>query len=108
MTETLLVLGATSAIAQAVARQHATAGWRILLVARQPERLASIAADLTARGAAAVESHVLDLVDGRPRRGHGRVAGRGRARPASCWRTAFWAMPPSTWPTHWPPRPISR
>lgn len=55
---TLLVLGATSAIAQAVARRHAEAGGRCVLVARNAERLAAIAADLRARGAAEViEQH---------------------------------------------------
>lgn len=62
MTNSILILGATSAIAQAVARRHAEAGWRVTLVARHAARLASIAADLTARGAAAVATHVVDLV----------------------------------------------
>lgn len=51
---TLLVLGATSAIAQAVARRFAEregASARVVLAGRNAERLAAIAADLRARGA---------------------------------------------------------
>jgi len=60
----LLILGATSAIAQAVARDAAAQGWRLVLLARQPARLEAIAADLLARGAAGVECHAHDLVTG--------------------------------------------
>ena len=59
----VLVLGATSAIASAFCRRRATTGARFVLVARQPERLAAIAADLKARGAAEVETVVSDLAD---------------------------------------------
>ena len=59
----VLVLGATSAIASAFCRRRAGTGARFVLVARQEERLAAIAADLTARGAAAVETLVSDLAD---------------------------------------------
>lgn len=62
----LLILGATSAIAQAVARDAAARGWRLTLVARHPARLEAIAADLLARGAAAVECHAYDLVTADP------------------------------------------
>lgn len=61
--KTVLVLGATSAIATAFARQRARDGATLVLVARQAERLASIAADLVARGAARVETVADDLSD---------------------------------------------
>jgi short-subunit dehydrogenase len=50
----VLVLGATSAIAQEFARQIAGKGCRIVLAGRRADRLAAIAADLKARGAEAV------------------------------------------------------
>ncbi len=59
----ILVLGATSAIASAFCRRRAASGARFVLVARQEERLAAIAADLKARGAAEVETIVSDLAD---------------------------------------------
>ncbi len=54
------MLGATSAIAQAVARRHAEGGGRCVLVARSAARLGAVAADLRARGAAEV---VVELAD---------------------------------------------
>ena len=60
---TVLVLGATSAIANAYARQRAATGGRLVLVGRHQERLAAIAADLTARGAAEVATVATDLAD---------------------------------------------
>jgi len=59
---TLLVLGATSAIAQAVARRHAAGGGRVVLAARNMARLAEIAADLRARGAAEVVEERADFL----------------------------------------------
>lgn len=59
----VIVLGATSAIAEATARLYAGEGAELLLVARQPERLAAIAADLGPRGAARVETAIRDLAD---------------------------------------------
>lgn len=59
----IVIFGATSAIAQAVARLYAPAGGRFFLVARSAERLATVAADLRARGAAQVESASADLAD---------------------------------------------
>jgi short-subunit dehydrogenase len=58
----ILILGATSAIAQAYARRRAAAGAAFVLVARRADRLAAIAADLGACGAAAAEPVVLELV----------------------------------------------
>jgi len=53
-------MGATSAIAEATAREFAKAGDALFLVARNAERLLATADDLRLRGAAIVESHVLD------------------------------------------------
>ena len=61
MSTTLLVLGATSAIATAYCRRRAPAGARFVLVARNAAHLEAVAADLTARGAGAVATAVLDL-----------------------------------------------
>ncbi len=55
------MLGATSAIAQETARIFAARGEALHLVARNAERLASVAADLRARGAGAVSVAVHDL-----------------------------------------------
>src|SRR4051794_30509371 len=57
----VLILGATSAIAQAYARRRAERGADFLLAGRREERLAAIAADLKACGAASAETFVLDL-----------------------------------------------
>ncbi|HEY5226020.1 MAG TPA: SDR family NAD(P)-dependent oxidoreductase [Methylovirgula sp.] len=57
----VIILGAASAIAEATARLYAAEGADLLLVARQPERLASLAADLKLRGAARAEIEVRDL-----------------------------------------------
>lgn len=63
MTERLLIIGATSAIAHAVARRRATQGQRLFLVGRNEVALAANAADLKARGAADVRTAVLDAND---------------------------------------------
>jgi len=57
----VLIVGATSAIAEATARRYAARGARLYLLARDDERLALIAQDLTVRGAAAVHRQVCDL-----------------------------------------------
>jgi decaprenylphospho-beta-D-erythro-pentofuranosid-2-ulose 2-reductase len=57
----ILVLGATSAIAQAYARRRAAEGAAFVLAGRREDRLASIAADLKACGAPSVEPFVIDL-----------------------------------------------
>ncbi len=59
----MLIVGATSAIAQATARLYAAEGARLFLLARDPERLAVVAADLEARGADRVVSDTLDVLD---------------------------------------------
>lgn len=57
----ILILGATSAVAEALARRKAAAGASLLLVGRDAGRLAASCADLRARGAAAAEHQALDL-----------------------------------------------
>lgn len=59
----ILVLGATSVIASGVMRPLAARGASFYLVARNPEKLAAVAADLHTRGAAAVHTRVMDLDD---------------------------------------------
>lgn len=59
----MVVIGATSAIAQAVARRLTNPEARFMLVGRNKARLAAVAADLETRGAAEVYSMVLDLCD---------------------------------------------
>jgi len=59
----ILVLGATSGIAEATCRIWAAQGASLLLVARNPEKLAAVAADLKLRGAGRVDTLVADLDD---------------------------------------------
>jgi len=58
-----LILGATSAIAQATARIYSGKRASFYLVARNSEKLAAVAADLRVRGAAKVVTHTCDLDD---------------------------------------------
>jgi len=57
----IIIVGATSAIAEATARIYASRGARLFLVARNPQRLADIASDLKVRGAEAVKTARLDV-----------------------------------------------
>ena len=59
----ILVIGATSAIAEHCARIWAARGDALYLVARNEERLKTIAADLKVRGAANAHTHCMDLND---------------------------------------------
>lgn len=59
----IVIVGATSAIAIACARVWAAQGARFFLVGRNGERLAQVAADLSARGAALAATHQLDIDD---------------------------------------------
>ncbi|MEI7612445.1 MAG: SDR family oxidoreductase [Betaproteobacteria bacterium] len=59
----ILIIGATSAIAEATARLWAERGAALFLVGRKAERLEIIAADLRVRGAASVSSLAIDVCD---------------------------------------------
>lgn len=61
MSKVVLVLGALSGIGENVARQHAQRGDTLLLVARRPDNLETVKADLLARGAAGCETLAIDL-----------------------------------------------
>ena len=58
--KTVLILGATSAIAKEVARRYAEKGHQLLLVARDGEGLRSASADASLRGATEVRTYLLD------------------------------------------------
>src|SRR5262249_4236786 len=60
-SDLVLVLGATSAIAQAYARRRAAGGARFVLLARRQDRLAAVAADLVARGAPSAQAGAPDF-----------------------------------------------
>ncbi|HDS1138046.1 MAG: SDR family oxidoreductase [Nitrospirae bacterium] len=59
----ILIIGATSAIAESVARLYATRAAALYLVGRSPAKLDAIAADLRVRGAKHVDTGVLDVND---------------------------------------------
>jgi short-subunit dehydrogenase len=59
----LLVIGATSAIAEATMREYAKRGARICLVGRREDALQASAADLRVRGASAISVIALDAND---------------------------------------------
>ena len=59
----VLIVGATSAIAAEVARLYAGRGASLVLTGRNPVRLAAVGDDLRVRGAASVETEVLDVLD---------------------------------------------
>jgi decaprenylphospho-beta-D-erythro-pentofuranosid-2-ulose 2-reductase len=59
----VLILGATSAIAQAVARLYAQGGARLALVARNRQYLDVVASDLRVRGASSLWTEVADFLD---------------------------------------------
>jgi len=59
----ILVLGATSGIAEATCRIWAAEGASLFLVARNADKLAAVAADLKTRGAAYVDTAIADLDD---------------------------------------------
>ena len=59
----ILIVGATSAIAEATARRFAARGAALFLAGRNAQRLEAIAADLRVRGAGGVALGVLDCND---------------------------------------------
>ena len=61
----ILVLGATSGIAEACCRLWAERGDSLQLVGRNPDRLSAVAADMRTRGAAQVGTTIADLEDTR-------------------------------------------
>lgn len=63
MNQNILIIGATSGIAEAVARRYAEQGARLFLVARNDNKLQAISTDLAARGAKDVQIFVLDAND---------------------------------------------
>ncbi|AXI04275.1 SDR family oxidoreductase [Aquirhabdus parva] len=58
--QNILIIGATSGIAEAVARRYASIGANLFLVARNSKKLAIISSDLIARGATNVQLFVLN------------------------------------------------
>ncbi len=63
MSKNILIIGAASGIAEAVARRYAAQGARLFLVARNSHKLQVISADLAARGAKEVQTFVMDAND---------------------------------------------
>ena len=61
--QTLLLVGGTSDIGRATALHYATAGWRVLLAARNAEAAQRNADDAAARTGVAVTVHALDVLD---------------------------------------------
>lgn len=59
----VLIIGAYSAIAEAVAREYARRGAALFLVGRNPQRLDILAADLRVRGAPRADAFALDVND---------------------------------------------
>ncbi|MDH3360228.1 MAG: SDR family oxidoreductase [Desulfobulbaceae bacterium] len=60
MNQNILIIGAASGIAEAVARRYAVQGARLFLVARNKSKLQAVSADLVARGAKEVQIFVMD------------------------------------------------
>lgn len=59
----ILIIGATSAMAEHVARLYAQQGDRLYLLARNEQKLQPIVSDLIARGASQVEMAIMDAAD---------------------------------------------
>jgi len=59
----IIIIGATSGIAQAVARRYAVEQAALFLVARDADKLDMVAADLRARGASTVHTYTMDATD---------------------------------------------
>jgi decaprenylphospho-beta-D-erythro-pentofuranosid-2-ulose 2-reductase len=63
MNQNILIVGATSGIAEAVARRYAEQGAAFFLVARNKDKLKSVSTDLSVRGAKEVQTFVMDAND---------------------------------------------
>lgn len=63
MNQNILIIGATSGIAEAVARLYAEQGAALFLVARNKDKLQAVATDLAARGAKDVQIFTMDVND---------------------------------------------
>lgn len=63
MNQNIIIIGATSGIAEAVARRYAEQGAQFFLVARNSRKLQVLSADLAARGAKEVQIFVMDAND---------------------------------------------
>lgn len=63
MNQNVLIVGATSGIAEALARLYAVQGASLFLVARDKAKLDAESADLAARGAREVKAFVMDAND---------------------------------------------
>ncbi|HEX4923764.1 MAG TPA: SDR family oxidoreductase [Bdellovibrionales bacterium] len=59
----VIIVGATSAIAQAAAREFAARGCTLYLIARNAQKLGLVAADLKTRSGREVQTRVLDLCE---------------------------------------------
>lgn len=75
----VIVLGATSAMAEATARLYAAEHAPLALVGRQAARLDAMAGDLTARGATQVDTHAADLA--KPKSAEKQLAAFAAGRP---------------------------
>jgi decaprenylphospho-beta-D-erythro-pentofuranosid-2-ulose 2-reductase len=63
VTKKILIVGATSSIAHAIARRYARGGARLFLVARDATKIETVAGDLRARGAGSVAGFIMDADD---------------------------------------------
>lgn len=63
MTKNILIIGATSGIAESVARIYAQQGCQLFLVARNAKKLEVVVNDLKARGATSVHAFKMDAND---------------------------------------------
>lgn len=61
--QNVLIIGATSAIAQEVAKLYASSGAQLFLVGRNSEKLTQVAQDLVVRGATTAEIFACDLAE---------------------------------------------
>jgi short-subunit dehydrogenase len=61
--KSVVIIGATSALAQSISKIHALDNDHLILVGRNQERLELICKDLVIRGAGRCESYVLDLTE---------------------------------------------